>query len=244
MRTYQIHDNGGVPFEVDVLNNHVRIRRLEDNKTIEYDVEKVFIGKSPRNKMTEFSGGFGDEFDGNTILLRLKDNEYIHISDEVCKYSIEKDIMMFVSPVGNNDVPYPYALDSTGFIYLFPEQVVIHKLSTDTSLERKRDYKRIIDEYDDPYQYYYGMSEDDSISLYIHGGEWENDDPYWFRYNQDPENDFNRLTEDGKHKMSITKDGITVFLSKKDYCEINENYSKELGFSYLPITEVIMSSDD
>ena len=33
--------------------------------------KKVFIGKSVKNEMTKFSGGYGKYFDGNSILLNI-----------------------------------------------------------------------------------------------------------------------------------------------------------------------------
>ena len=38
-------------------------------------------------------------------------------------------IIKFVSPVGNNDVPYPYAVDQNNYYYLLIENVVIKKVT-------------------------------------------------------------------------------------------------------------------
>jgi hypothetical protein len=64
------------------------------------------------NEMTEFSGGYGDEWDGNSILLRI-DNEhefrYVHIGMVITEFTTNEQITKFVSNVGNRVVPYPYA---------------------------------------------------------------------------------------------------------------------------------------
>ena len=80
MKIYYIHDNGGRPFKVDIDGNDVKIYKEIPGKVQEYSIKpvlntkaaKIFIGKSPKNKMTIFSGGYGKEFDGNSILLHIK----------------------------------------------------------------------------------------------------------------------------------------------------------------------------
>ena len=44
-----------------------------------YNPVKIFIGKSPLNQQTIFSGGHGPYFDGNTILLKLDTNKQLNI---------------------------------------------------------------------------------------------------------------------------------------------------------------------
>lgn len=79
-----------------------------------YIVENVMVGKSPKNEMTIYSGNYGKKFNGNTILLYLgKDNnmyKYVFIMHKVIEFTINNKIKKFVSPIGNSDVPYPYAL--------------------------------------------------------------------------------------------------------------------------------------
>src|SRR5437016_1253368 len=117
---YWIHDNGGRPFQVVIRDKSVKIYKQE-SESEEYEkdalfefpnVEKIWIGKSPKTKRTLFSGGFGRSFDGNSILVQLtKDNRYVFIGERVYEFGSEFKIVAFVSPVGNSDVPYPYATD-------------------------------------------------------------------------------------------------------------------------------------
>jgi len=80
---------------------------------------KSFVGKSPINKMTKFSAGYGKYFDGNSILLQKNKDTYIFIGHMIKEFKVNNDdIIKFVSPVGNNDVPYPYAIGNTN-IYSF-----------------------------------------------------------------------------------------------------------------------------
>ena len=84
-----------------------------------YKPEETFVGISPKIKMTEFSGGFGKKFNGNSILLSLGKNKYVFIGQKIIEFTTKKDkIIDFVSPVGNNDVPYPFAIGEK-YVYSF-----------------------------------------------------------------------------------------------------------------------------
>jgi len=110
--------------------------------------KKIFIGKSPLNKMTEYSGGHGPDFDGNSILLELKTYEgylYLFIGLEVYDFKPLGKIVEYVSPVGNNDFPYPYAIDEFGNYYLMLEKKMLDK----------KHQKKILKNDGDPYTYMY-----------------------------------------------------------------------------------------
>ena len=61
--------------------------------------------------MTEYSGGYGDEFDGNSILVHISENKYVYIGSSIYSFESQAKIIRYISPVGNSDVPYPYAID-------------------------------------------------------------------------------------------------------------------------------------
>ena len=107
--------------------------------------EKIFIGKSPKNKMTEFSSGYGKYFDGNTILIKLSQNKYVFIGSGIYIFTSEYEIIKYVSPVGNNDVSYPYAIDIKNNYYLMIASVIIP--NNNMINYSKLDF--------DPYDYYY-----------------------------------------------------------------------------------------
>ena len=98
MKIYYIHDNGGRPFKVDIDGNDVKIYKETTGKINEYSTKpvlvtkaaKIFIGKSPKNKMTTLSAGYGKKFDGNSILLHIKNNEYVFIGTQHIPFSIVK----------------------------------------------------------------------------------------------------------------------------------------------------------
>ena len=133
-KKYLIHDNGGRPFLVNINGKDVSIFKLpegveEDEDTSKNDytelvkeyknVKKVFIGKSVKPKDdTAYYAAYGKEFDGNTILIEIKDKRYCLVAEKIVEFSTKDSIEKFESPVGNNDVPYPLAYGSQN-VYVF-----------------------------------------------------------------------------------------------------------------------------
>ena len=133
-KKYLIHDNGGRPFLVNINGKDVSIFKLpkgveEDKDTSKSDytelvkeykgVKKVFIGKSVKpNDDTAYYAAWGKEFDGNTILIEIKDKRYCLVAERIVEFSTKDSIEKFESPVGNNDVPYPLAYGSEN-VYVF-----------------------------------------------------------------------------------------------------------------------------
>ena len=89
-----------------------------------YKTLEVWIGTSSENEMTRYSGGYGDKWDGNSILLRienvpegenvLQENRtngfrYVHIGIDMFEFVTDQPVIKYISSVGNNCVPYPYA---------------------------------------------------------------------------------------------------------------------------------------
>jgi len=137
-RIYWIHDNGGRPFVVFVGKTFTWVYGVpkmgyvldedqdeeEEDRLWQYQdligkfkPKKVFVGKSVRNRMTEFSGGFGEQFDGNSILLHIENLMYVFVGSRIYSFEALHPIVEHRSPVGNNDVPYPYAIDGAGVHY-------------------------------------------------------------------------------------------------------------------------------
>jgi len=236
LKIYLTHNNGDRPFRVqfDTKKREIEVFREDNNCLIDiYTPERIFIGKSPKNKMTEYSGGYGKRFDGNTILLHLEYNIYLYIGDIIYTFQSESKIVEYISPIGNNDVPYPYAKDQNENYYLFIEQVIIK-------------WNKLIDEFDDPYTYYYKASlitedcgfippekplfeEFDNITKFNIGN-----DQYTFRYS--PKDDYDRLisiSNDENKLFIIRKDGTKVELTKEDYISLMTRFGNIVGFSLI-----------
>ena len=163
-KTYFIHENGGRPYLVYIKNKNVAIYKLpninidyelfnrDDNKNKwmytelvkKYKVTTIFIGKSPKIRMTEFSGGHGKEFDGNSILLMLKPKKYVFIGEIINEFTINDKIEQYYSPVGNNDVPYPMAFSKTN-VYFFVYPVGYLPKTEFPSFRGNKDLQKIFD---------------------------------------------------------------------------------------------------
>ena len=78
--------------------------------------------------MTIYSKSYGKEYDGNTILLQLKNNECVFIGSIIFKFKAQSEIIEYVSPVGLNNMPYPYAIDKKNNTYLPNEKIYIKGL--------------------------------------------------------------------------------------------------------------------
>lgn len=135
-KRFLIHDNGGRPFMVSInpSNKEACIFKFDENEfsdfskfpkkkdyTIpitEFKYQKVFVGQSLKNTLTEFGGGFGKSFLGNTILFLIEPNKYIFVSHKIYSFETNDIIISFFSPVGNNDFPYPYAIGEKNVYFL------------------------------------------------------------------------------------------------------------------------------
>lgn len=232
-KIFYTHNNGDRPFKVEISKNLVRVFS-NNKKLLTFDAKKVFIGESPKNKMTTFSGGHGPKFVGNSILLKLCDNKYEFIGNSVFSFTTHSEIISFISPVGNNDVPYPYAIDKDGNIYLMIENVV---------LKYNKNLNKLIKKYDDPYLYYYKaqlitldirsnppkkplykICSNEVIKYYI------DDDQYTLTYTPNPKENYKRLIpEYGKHMYIIDSKNNKLKLTQKKYINLMNNFGKCIG---------------
>ena len=94
-----------------------------------FNYMKVFIGKSPENKMTLFSGSANKhETIGNSILAQITNNKYLIIGWDIYTFTCDSEIEYFISPVGNSDVPYPYAIAKNNDIYCFYSKILLKNI--------------------------------------------------------------------------------------------------------------------
>lgn len=105
--------------------------------------------------MTISSGGYGKEFDGNSILINTDRNNYVFIGSRIYSFQAKYEIVEYISPVGNNDVPYPYAIDKNKNIYLMEENIILHN----DKINKLDHSHSSLDLIQDPYRYYYDNQE-------------------------------------------------------------------------------------
>lgn len=251
MTTYRIFDNGLFPFRIKIKkNNKVKIYKSKD--TDDYSIlfktfnpKKIFVGKSPLTPMTNYSGDYGSYFDGNSILLHLGGLEYIFIGETIYSFTSKYEIVKYVSEIGNNYVPYPYAIDKYNYVYLMIEDVVIYANASQAITN--------------PYIWYY---DNHYLTSFRPGGHPNNprhvenknhitwikdfkigDKSYALNYNPDPESNYDRLTrfdDDKKTNISVIKhDGHEKILTKKDYIELMSQFAIKMKFSKISNKKMI-----
>jgi hypothetical protein len=126
---YEIHDNGGRPFLVDDYGSKVIVyyqqfdfntdAHLPPEELFQATYEKLFVGDKPAWQVPE---NWEEGFKGNTILLKLVDGSYMYIGESIYTFqALEGDtIHTYFSEVGNNDVPYPFAIGEK-YVYFLME---------------------------------------------------------------------------------------------------------------------------
>jgi hypothetical protein len=259
---YDIHDNGGCPFRVRVRGPWLDIFRdpldyeapPEEDDTSDYEAppveqrrapdhsvlyKQLFIGKSPATRMTRYSGGHGPEFDGNTILYSVpgSDREYAHIGRDLAKFRTHASVVEFVSPVGNNDVPYPYAVDALHNTYLIIEGATL-----------TRPWRSA--KYDDPYSYYYWAN---LITPDIRYGSapipppvpgfrgvaawWLGEAQCTMTHTPRPEENYDRLTMDpedpGEMRVQLAGEPGPTPLTREGYAKLMRDFGAHQGFEPL-----------
>jgi hypothetical protein len=109
-KAYFIHNNGSRPFAVVDKGGYVEVFKLNvsDDDFNPDNLKYVYHGKISYDKIMP---GKDVRFEGNSILLK-KGDSYIYIGEERIASFQEEDqkILDFLSPVGPNDSPYPYAV--------------------------------------------------------------------------------------------------------------------------------------
>jgi hypothetical protein len=151
-KRYKIHDNRGVPFLVDVGKTAVTVWKQNYNlKTESYDPATELM-TIPYSKLWlgDDHLGFGPDWEkhekGNSILLRKPGDAYVYIGSEIREFraAAGDKIVDYNSYIGNNDVPYPFAVGET-HTYLLIEKVYLPNGAFDMK--------------EDPYTQYYGFTD-------------------------------------------------------------------------------------
>lgn len=132
---YVVKCNGNRPFKFVNKNKTIIVFKLIYNRGYDNPIggitvlmlneyKKIFIGSDHCDK----------SFEGNSILIckSIQDTEYeyIFIGQYIYSFKTKDEIIKYYSPVGNSEVPYPYAC-SLNNTYLMIEKVFIKKILFD-----------------------------------------------------------------------------------------------------------------
>lgn len=160
---YETHDNGARPYLVQDFGNHVIIstqkfeydeqgalKNVNRKQILKLKYKRIFVGANDlpvRDQNADFLYGNRSEYGkqgqdrGNSILLQTGAYKYVYVGDGIREFSTrERDhIQHFYSPVGNNDVPYSYAVGDK-YTYLLNKLTIIPNDRIDTSRDAYNQY--------------------------------------------------------------------------------------------------------
>jgi len=156
VKTYEIHSNGTTPFVVEDDGKGITVFKTVYAKGV-YEADaytlgkqvvhqaykKIFVGDNDLKLSAYEKKGWAK---GNSILVQISANKYMYVGDKIYTFESLDTIQSYYSPVGNSDVPYPWAI-GTNHTYLMLDAVTIPSKFIDI-LEK------------DPYQVYYGFVKD------------------------------------------------------------------------------------
>jgi hypothetical protein len=121
-----IHDNGGRPFKVKITPSSIDVSVNQNGKYKHFktwkDYLNIWIGVDKCDKKFSY---------GNSVLVQLKKNKYLSIGMEIVSFTLDKNIKEYHSPIGRNDVPYPWFSDEDNHVYLLvtPTEIEHFKVS-------------------------------------------------------------------------------------------------------------------
>jgi hypothetical protein len=248
MAIYNIRDNGGNPFKVQIFGtDQVLVYRrnyvgeengqsmFNDQLIHTFNPTEIFIGKSIINKMTQFSGALDNpDFDGNSILLELDPNsfDYVYIGPSIYRFKAYSKIQEYVSPYGHSGVPYPYATDEHGDYYLMIEDIV---------LNGNEEIRSKIEDKSDPYDYYYDASQI--------GGMFENyeslkinNERYTFTFKTESYESMKSRFNYGDF-IATKSDGSEEILTKESFEHLMNRFALVKGFKAL-LNKVVIEERD
>ena len=160
---YYTHDIGRRPFRVEVMKDSKVVNVFDNIQVIKYEENKnynkkiystkytnIWIGKTPKkNTYTNTIHGilpFGQinitdkKVEGNSFLVETRNLEYVFIGRNIFSFTAIAPIKTYFSPEGATDNPYPFAIDSDGYIYLLMNNVIIHPNENTKDLFDKKYY--------------------------------------------------------------------------------------------------------
>lgn len=137
LQTYEIHSNGGRPYTVEVTPHLITVYEnifdedAEDENEmwkqgdviLSFKYLSVFIGD---NDLEDHDYAPKGEAVGNSILVRRYGGRYTYIGSNIYTFSPQQGdrIVSYYSPVGNSDVPYPYAIGQKNAYFMLDQKSV------------------------------------------------------------------------------------------------------------------------
>ena len=223
-RRFATHDNHERPYEVEVAGPRVTVRRSDGHAPPLWDGRafRVFVDERP----------FGD----NTVLFELGDGTCMFVGGCVSHFRPLAPICEYASPLGNNDVPYPYAVDADGRYYLLIEDARLDVVPEEFRFR--------------PYTWYYKRNlltvdrgwvpprsplvDTESVRKFFIAGE-----RYTLRYAPRPREEYERLTRDLGAPLELEyANGERAELDADAYARLMHAFGQRAGFDTMHTTTV------
>jgi hypothetical protein len=155
---YKIHNNGGIPYKVEDLGGAVQIWRDVNTDSgaapvfepyMRKGYRRILPGVFPTQLAPRWRQGYSWQsgWKGNSVLLDLGGGRYMYIGPEIQEFTVARGdtIRAYYSPIGNSDLPYPFAVGEQN-TYLMLEKVMVDNGALDRTI--------------DPYALHYGFIRD------------------------------------------------------------------------------------
>jgi hypothetical protein len=196
------------------------------------NADYVWVGASPLNRMTEYSGGHGPTFLGNSLLLHIGGARYVFVGHHIYQFESYAPIATFTSSVGNSNVPYPYAQDRDRRFYFLLDDGVLQHVPAEHAQN-------------DPYAYYYAQQKILEPSRGVTYGSmvqfFVGSVMYNMTHDLDPRKEYARLTSaafsDGVAQKLYVENGQGEKreVTEADYVALMRRVGRERGF--LPLKQ-------
>jgi hypothetical protein len=129
-KKYSILYNGDTPFVATVTPSHIEVYNRTHTGILRTTYKKLYVGDNTLNVPRHAKRGV---FPGNSLLIQVTANRYIYVGSEVYEFTPRDGdtIVAYYSPVGNSQVPYPYAVGSK-YAYFMHDKVAVAVDALDT----------------------------------------------------------------------------------------------------------------
>jgi hypothetical protein len=207
MKVYNTSEpDSGKMFRVIMDKNKILVYKISDNSQV-YEIKnykKVFAGKNSKKY-----GPSSKSHTGLSILVEIKEKEYVFISHKIQQFKTLEPIKKFYSQMGNNAFLYPFAL-TDNYAYLIIENKYI-----------KRDFGDL-----DPYEVYYDFKKvwnrkshnfsmkNIKYSTKLNGGGKRNGYDIKLTTTYVDIQHSKGLVKKGWFRISISKDRIFIYISR------------------------------
>lgn len=125
-KTYEILDNGSVPYLVEITPTTCIIYSNKHNEIYRTSYEHVFLG----NKTGRLHEGTYQK--GSSILVQQSPTDYVYIGSEIYSFRTKEPILAYESLVGPSSVPYPYAIGQDHTYFMLDKEMVPNHLLDQT----------------------------------------------------------------------------------------------------------------